>query len=263
MPEYRVNKKQASKNRIVMTIIFALLCVSVGSAGTYMLLEGREEKVVEPTTALKGEVIIENIAYDKVREISKHFGYEDVQDFDYTEDDTYEFLKHQDDDIWLETTGKKFGKYLFGKEYNIHLYGYFMLGYDLKNIKKEDIYFDEKSKVLHIKAPALELAYIPMFDQSYFDSFVGLFRKEYTEQYRKLIYEDAINQGVQAILDDKSKVREGYELTNDSLKETLYDKPEIKKHVKDIVFEKSDQESTIRVEKTREAVFGEEKETEK
>ncbi|KML40624.1 hypothetical protein [Cytobacillus firmus] len=257
MPEYRVNKKQSSKKRMVITIIFALLCASVGSAGTYMLLEGRKEKVVKPTTPIEGEVIVENIAYDKVREISKHFGYEDVQDFDYTEDDTYEFFKHQDDDIWLETTGKKFGKYLFGKEYNIHLFGYFMLGYDLKNIEKEDLYFDEKSKILHIKVPALELAYIPMFDKSYFDSFVGVFRKEYTEEYRKLIYEDAINQGIQAILDDKSKVREGYKLTNDSFKETLFDKPELKKHVKDIVFEKSNQESTIRVEETREAVLGE------
>lgn len=128
-----------------------------------------------------------------MQEISKHFGYEDIQEFDYTEDDTYEFLKHQDDDIWLESTGKKFGKYLFGKEYNIHLYGYFMLGYDY----------------------------------------------------------------------DESKVAEGYKLTNDSLKETLFDKPELKKHVKDIVFEKSDQESTIRVEETREAVLGEKKETEK
>ena len=246
MPEFRVNKKQSSKKRIVITIIFALLCVSVGSAGTYMLLKSGEEKVATAKkTALEGEVIVENIAYDKVREISKHFGYEDIQDFDYTEDDTYEFLKHQEDDIWLETTGKKFGKYLFGKEYNIHLYGYFMLGYDLKNIKKEDFYFDEKSKILHIKVPALELAYIPMFDKSYFDSFVGLFRKEYTESYRKLIYEDAINQGIQAILDDNSKVLEGYKLTNDSLKETLFDKPELKKYVKDIVFEKSDQESTI------------------
>ena len=78
-----------------------------------------------------------------------------------------------------------------------------------------------------------------------------------------MIYEDAINQGIQAILDDKSKVLEGYKLTNDSLKETLFDKPELKKYVKDIVFEKSDQESTIRVEKTREAVLGEKKETEK
>ncbi|MEH7346573.1 hypothetical protein V7122_22250 [Bacillus sp. JJ1532] len=263
MPEFRVNNKQSSKKRIVITVVFALLCASIGSAGTYMLLEGGEEKVVKATTAIEGEVIVENIAYNKVREISKHFGYEDVQDFDYTEDDTYEFLKHQDDDIWLETTGKKFGKYLFGKEYNIHLFGYFMLGYDLKNIKKEDIYFDEKSKILHIKVPALELAYIPMFDKSYFDSFVGLFRKEYTESYRKLIYEDAINQGIQAILDDKSKVLEGYKLTNDSLKETLFDKPELKKYVKDIVFEKSVQESTIRVEKTREAALGEKKETEK
>ena len=41
-----------------------------------------------------------------------------------------------------------------------------MLGYDLKNIEKEDFYFDEKSKILHIKVPALELAYIPMFDKS-------------------------------------------------------------------------------------------------
>ena len=85
----------------------------------------------------------------------------------------------------------------------------------------KSLYFDEKSKILHIKAPALELAYIPMFDKSYFDSFVGLFRKEYTESYRKLIYEDAINQGIQAILDDKSKDLEGHKLTNDSLKETL------------------------------------------
>ncbi|MEH7444273.1 hypothetical protein V7201_18335 [Bacillus sp. JJ1122] len=262
MPEYRVNKKQASKKRIGIAIIFALLCASVGSAGTYMLLKD-EEKVVKPTTAIEGEVIIGNIAYDKVREISKHFGYEDVQKFIYTEDDTYEFLKNQDDDIWLETTGKKFGKYLFGKEYKVHLFGYFMLGYDLKNIEKEDFYFDEKSKILHIKVPALELAYIPMFDKSYFDSFVGVFRKEYTEEYRKLIYEDAVNQGIQAILDDKSKVREGYKLTNDSLKQTLFDKPELKKHVKDIIFEKSDQESIIRVEETREAVFGEKKETEK
>lgn len=262
MPEYRVNKKQSSKNRIVITIIFALLCASIGSAGTYMILKG-DKKVVKPTTAIEGEVIIENLAYDKVREISKHFGYEDVQKFIYTNDDTYEFLKNQDDDIWLETTGKKFGKYLFGKEYKVHLFGYFMLGYDLKNIEKEDFYFDEKSKILHINVPALELAYIPMFDKSYFDSFVGVFRKEYTEEYRKLIYEDAVNQGIQAILDDKSKVREGYKLTNDSLKETLFDKPELKKHVKDIVFEKSDQESIIRVEETREAVFSEKKETEK
>lgn len=257
MSDFRVNEKQSSKKTIVITIVFALLSAFVGSVGTYMFLEGREEKVVKATTAIEGEVIVENIAYDKVREISKHFGYEDIQNFDYNEDDTYEFFKHQDDDIWLETTGKKFGKYLFGKEYNIHLYGYFMLGYDLKNIKKEDFYFDKKSKILHIKVPPLELAYIPMFDKSYFDSFVGLFRKEYTESYRKLIYEDAINQGIQAILDDKSKVLEGYKLTNDSLKETLFDKPELKKYVKDIVFEKSVQESTIRVEQTREAVLGE------
>lgn len=267
MPEFRTDKKQSSKKRIVIPIfvpiIFALLCVSVGAAGTYMFLKAGDKKVTEATTAIKGEVTVENIAYDEVREISKHFGYEDIQEFDYTEDDTYEFLKHQEDDIWLESTGKKFGKYLFGKEYNIHLFGYFMLGYDLKNIKKEDFYYDEKSKVLHVKVPALELAYIPMFDKSYFDSFVGLFRKEYTENYRKLIYEDAINQGIQAILDDKSKVQEGYKLTNDSLKETLFDKPELKKYVKDIVFEKSDQESTIRVEKTREAVLGEKEETEK
>ncbi|MFJ8234139.1 hypothetical protein ACIQ34_00175 [Ureibacillus sp. NPDC094379] len=262
MLEFRAHKKQSLKKKIVTTIVLALLCISGGSAGTYMLLKGGEEKVAKATTAIEGEVIVENIAYRKVREISKHFGYEDIQDFDYTEDDTYEFLKLQDDDIWLETTGKKFGKYLFGKEYNIHLYGYFMLGYDLKNIKKEDVYFDEKSKILHIKVPALELAYIPMFDKSYFDSFVGLFRKEYTENYRKLIYEDAINQGIQAILDDDSKVHEGYKLTNDSLKKILLDKPELKKYVKDIVFEKSGEESTIRVEKTREAILGEEKETE-
>lgn len=263
MSEYRVDKKQSWKKRMVIPIVFALLFVFIGSAGTYMLLKSGDEKTVKPTTPLKGEVLIENIAYHQVQEISKHFGYEDIQEFDYTEDDTYEFLKHQDDDIWLESTGKKFGKYLFGKEYNIHLYGYFMLGYDLKNIKKDDLYFDEKSKILHIKVPALELAYIPMFNKSYFDSFVGVFRKEYTESYRKLIYEDAINQGVQAILDDKNKVAEGYRLTNDSLKETLFDKPELKKHVKDIVFEKSDQESIIRVEETREAVFGEKKEAEK
>jgi hypothetical protein len=262
MTEFRITKKQSLKQRFVITIVFALLFVTLGSVGTYKLLEGGEEKVLK-ATAKEGKVIVKNIAYDKVREISKHYGYEDIQDFDYTKDDTYEFLKHQDGDIWLDTTGKKFGKYLFGKEYNIHLKGYFMLGYDLKNIKKEDFYFDEKSKILHIKVPALEIAYIPKFDKSDFDSFVGLFRKEYTENYRKLIYEDAINHGIQAILDDKSKVLEGYKLTNDSLKETLFDKPELKKYVKDIVFEKSAQESTIRVEKTREAVLGEKKETEK
>ena len=262
MPEFKAKKKRSWKKRIVTIVVFAFLCASAGSAGTYMFLKGGEEKVAKATTAIDGEVIVENIAYRNVREISKHFGYEEIQDFDYTEDDTYEFLKLQDDDIWLETTGKKFGRYLFGKEYNIHLFGYFMLGYDLKNIKKEDFYFDEKSKTLHIKVPALELAYIPMFDKSYFDSFVGLFRKEYTENYRKLIYEDAINQGIQAILDDDSKVHEGYKLTNDSLKEILFDKPELKKYVKDIVFEKSGEESTIRVEKTREAILGDEKETE-
>ena len=55
MPEFRVNKKQSSKKRIVITIVitivFALLCVSVGSAGTYMLLKGGEEKVAKATTA--------------------------------------------------------------------------------------------------------------------------------------------------------------------------------------------------------------------
>ena len=53
MPEFRVNKKQSSKKRIVITIVFALLCASVGSAGTYMLLEGGEEKVVKVTTATR------------------------------------------------------------------------------------------------------------------------------------------------------------------------------------------------------------------
>ena len=257
MSEYRMSRKKSWKKRILLTVVFALFFATIGAAGTYVLLSG-DEKTVEATTDLKGEVTVENIAYDQVQEISKHFGYEDIQQFDYTEDDTYEFLKQQDDDKWLETTGKKFGRYLFGKEYNIHLYGYFMLGYDLKNMSEDDFDFDEESKVLTIKVPPLELAYIPMFDKSYFDSFVGLFRKDYTESYRKLIYEDAINQGIKAILEDESKVSEGYQLTNESLKETLFDKPELKSLVKEIVFEKSDQESTIRVEETREAVFGEE-----
>ena len=77
---FRVNKRQSMKKRIVITIVFALLCVSVGSVGTYMLLKGGEEKVVKATTPIEGEVIVENIAYDKVREISKHFGYENIQE---------------------------------------------------------------------------------------------------------------------------------------------------------------------------------------
>lgn len=228
-------KKVAAK---IVAVILCILLISGGSVVAYVkFVQKPKFKKAYAAEKLKGEVLVGDLAYNVAHPTAKLYGYENEWSFPYKLDQSPVFLRAQKDDNWLTGGLKSFGKAFLGKEYEINLSCYFMLGYDLSTMKKSDFVYNKKDKVLTIHLPNLEMIYTPDYGISEFKSMIGYFRLPFTEEERKEMYVDSLRVGALTFRsDEKDEIRKGHDLTQSAFKDLLLKTPDIEKNVKQIIF---------------------------
>ena len=224
--------------KLTQFFLVIMLIISVIVMGYLLFFKKESEmKVVSsPITETKAEVLIGEIAFHKAIQTGKLYGYENNMDFTYKFVDTPENLKNNKEDNKITKGLKNFGKAFADKEYEIKLNSNIMLGYDLSKMTEDQFIWNKETKTLTIVTPKLNLVYTPNFNNSEFKSSVGAFRTTFTEEERRMILADAVEQGSKEVLNNKQEIKIGYDMTNNFLKELLYKLPEVAENVSEIVF---------------------------
>lgn len=218
-------------------------------------------QAVTTTEDLEGTIYTSEMAFDEARKIGKVFGYESMYSYIYNLDQSPGFVKKTEEDGWLKGSMKDFGHFFLGKEYNIELRNYFMLGYDFSKLKKEDVTYLEESKTLLIKLPPLELTYTPDYDSTEFSSYVGLFRKWFTDEEKHQMYNDSIKIGIEKLIhEEKEEIQKGHDFTQKMITKILLDLPGIFEHVENIEFIQSSNDIVISIDEYKEKNNEKEKE---
>lgn len=189
------------------------------------------------TEELKGSVYTSEMAFEQSRQVGKLFGYEGMWNFTYKLDKTPEFIKKSTNENWFSDGAKSVGHFFLGKEYSIELNNYFMLGYDLSTLKENDVRYIEESQTLVIQLPKLELSYTPDYEETDFNSSIGLFRFNFSDEEKHNMYKDSIQLGIDTFIEEQTEeLNKGREYTQQSIERLLLNLPDMSKHVKKVEF---------------------------
>jgi len=223
---------KASKRLLIVAVIVIISIVVYAQ-----LQEPIVYKAVSTTEEIKGTVYTSEMAFQQSRQIGKVFGYENMWSYVYNMDQSPDFVKKSEEDGWFSDSAKSVGYFFLGKEYNIELPNYFMLGYDFSDLKKEDVTYMNETKTLLIHLPELELSYTPDYAETEFNSHVGLFRMWFSDEEKHRMYNDSVQIGVEKFInDEKEEIKKGHEYTQNMISDLLLDLPEFSEHVNEIKF---------------------------
>jgi hypothetical protein len=255
-------KYAAKTTAHTLKLVLPVLLISGGSIFGYIQLTKSNDpyKTVSSSEKLKGEVSIGDLAFKESHKIGKLFGYENSWSYPYKLDQSPEFIRIKKDDNWLEKGVKAVGGVFVGKDYTIDLSSYFMLGYDLSKLSKNDFLYDKKEKTLTILLPELEMVYTPDYSESKFASNIGMFRLPFTEEERRNIYVDSINKGAQSFIKHETKeINKGHQDTQEAIENLLLKSPEISKNVRSILFVTKGENVALSIEEYKNYTKGDKK----
>lgn len=148
------------------------------------------------------EIKVENVVVSESRSIDKSFAYENDHSYEFNINDSPAFVKIKESDNLAIKTLKSLGNIAVGKEHNTSLSSFYMIGYDMRNITENELYFEEESGTLSVDIAELEVTYKPMFELTEVEGFTGMFRIPYSDDQKISIYNDAINHGYESVISD-------------------------------------------------------------
>lgn len=195
------------KMAVVVSLISIILSIAMGlnyinSIHSYSTIIPTSSKTSEQFVIEK-DVVIENL-----KQVSEIVGLEGEfnKKYKFTE-------KTFESGIgFLEKAGKR--------SYSIDLNGTFKMGFDLTNIKEEDVYID--GTTVKIVTPKIILiSFEAPFHNAEIENKKGFLARDFTEEDRKLVYEKAYEKAISEIRYDKETNEKATVFTKVVLKELL------------------------------------------
>lgn len=171
------------KKYFYLTLIVAIL-----SFGLNLKYDFFKKDVVayESTVVLKEdklpEVYVKNTVVEKFSEISELYLNDTDFSFEYVYEDNPSYVKED----------SNFLKKIVGKEFHIELNMKLKQGIDFSKV---DVIESGDNLYFRVNKSDLLALYIPNFEKSLFDTEKGIFRKGFTEEDRRKLYNDSINIG--------------------------------------------------------------------